>query len=174
MEATAVLVRSYGPSIVPGNLQTDDYIRLLYKGELRDDDLEQVIGVRAERRAKLGVDGKRYTLLLSEGALRWHAGSPSIMAEQVDAIIATTRLPNVRVGIIPWTRPVRTFCTHSFDVYDAAAVVVGTQIASATFTDPKDVEVYDRLFAELEDVASFDDDARRELVRIGNDYRLLA
>lgn len=174
METAAVLLRSYCPSIVTGNLQTPDYIRLLYKGELPDDDLEQVVTARADRRRMLDDEKKQFAFILSEGALRWHAGSPRIMANQVDAIIEATRRTNVRIGIIPWTRPVQTFCTHSFDMYDNTAVVVGTQIASATFTDTRDVDVYDQLFVELEAAASFDDEARRELVRIGNDYRMLA
>ncbi|MPY81641.1 MAG: hypothetical protein GEV04_25410 [Actinophytocola sp.] len=65
-------------------------------------------------------------------------------------------------------------CTHSFNIYDASAVVVGTEVSSATFTEPDDVQLYLDLFGRLEEVASFGEDARRELARIGNDYRLLA
>jgi hypothetical protein len=42
-------------------------------------------------------------LIMTEGALRWHAGSPAVMAGQAQSIADISRRSNVRVGIILWT-----------------------------------------------------------------------
>lgn len=110
---------------------------------------------------------------MTEGALRWHAGSAAIMAEQVDAITAASERPNVRVGVVPWTTPVRHFPRHGFHIYDEDAVTAATETATATLTGTADVATYVELFSALEAVANFDGDARRELARIADDYRRL-
>lgn len=175
MAAKASLLRNFCPTIVPGILQTPAYVRTIFEDELSGDDLDRVVAARTARRtAAFGDRSKQIVVIVSEGALRWQLGSAALMAEQIDAVVEATRVPNVQLGIIPWTRPVRTVCTHSFNIYDASAVVVGTEVSSATFTEPDDVQLYLDLFGRLEEVASFGEDARRELARIGNDYRLLA
>ena len=72
----------------------------------------------SEARRRRGGDGPAATpgdpaltrcrvavLLMSEGALRWQAGSPEVMLEQIAAISAAIDLPNVDVGIIPFSAP---------------------------------------------------------------------
>jgi hypothetical protein len=49
---------------------------------------------------------RTFELLMTEGALRWHVGGPLIMAEQIEHLAPADEKPNVRVEIIPWTRPV--------------------------------------------------------------------
>lgn len=173
LDKQSKLLRSYQPAMVLGILQTVDYARLVMGSEL-DQDVEDGVAARRARRTALENPRKQFVLIMAEGALRWHAGSPQVMAEQIDAIVEATRLPNVRIGIIPWTRPVGVFCTHAFHLYDSAAVAAGNELETVPYTEPDKVRVYEDLFAELEAVALFGDDARRELVRIGNDYRLLA
>ncbi|WP_020577330.1 helix-turn-helix domain-containing protein [Actinopolymorpha alba] len=174
MERTASLVRSFSPAVVLGILQTPAYTREIMATALSGDDLDEAVAARIRRKAALGNEGRRFRLVMTEGALRWLLGAPAVMVEQIEAIAEASRMPNVAIGIIPWMRPMTTFCTHSFDIYDSTAAVVGTEANSVPFGDPADVESYERAFARLEAVASFGEDARRELARIGSDYRLLA
>ena len=77
---------------------------------------------------------------MTEGALRWQASGPSVMAEQLDHIAEISNRPHVRVGIIPVDdhRP-DVFPLHGFSVYDYRAVLVGTRVATAFLTEPGDV-----------------------------------
>ncbi|MCI0689627.1 MAG: DUF5753 domain-containing protein [Sporichthyaceae bacterium] len=111
---------------------------------------------------------------MTEGALRWQPASASLIADQVDAVTGLLGHPNLPVGIVPWTTPARFFPRHGFQVYDSDAVVLGTETATATLTGAADVAAYEELFASVEAVASFGEEARDHLARIAAEYRALA
>lgn len=173
LESKATLLRSFQPAMVPGILQTTAYARLVFGAGLTDEDRDSAVAVRRRRGGALDDETKDFTIIVTEGALRWQAGDSHVMTGQLDAILTASRRPNVVIGIVPWTTPVDVFCTHAFHLYDSAAVVVGTEVASAVLDSPDDVGVYERLFGRLEAIASTGDDARRELLRIRGDYQLL-
>jgi len=95
------------------------------------------------------------------------------MVEQMEHLIEASRLPNVRLGIIPMRTPARVFAPHGFDMYDSRGVCIGTKTATALTTEPNDLADYDALFTELEQMAAFDDDARALIGRVATEYRLL-
>jgi hypothetical protein len=68
--------------------------------------------------------------VLSEGSLRWQMGGAALMADQLDHIVEASRLPTVRVGVIPWTTPVRAAPMHGFDLHDRRAAIVGIETAT--------------------------------------------
>ena len=79
-----------------------------------------------------------------------------------------TKLPNVRLGIIaldtvsPQVAPL-----HSFHIYDGELGTFGTESGTALPSDPQRVAS----FAELEQLALYDDGARSLLDRINQEYR---
>ena len=158
--------------MVIGLAQTLDYARALMSGRMRGQTLEQLTESRQQRQAILVTD-RRLTLLHAEGALRWHIGSPAIMAAQLDHLAELARRPNLRVGVIPWDRPLTMHARHAFHLYDTHTVIVGTESGTAFITDSVVVAAYDRRFTELEDVAVFDDHAVRVFKRVADDYRIL-
>jgi transcriptional regulator with XRE-family HTH domain len=178
LEGSACLVRSFQPAMVIGLLQTPAYARCVFGTPAPHTppgtEVDEAVAARAARQRVLEDQSKRFTLLMSEGALRWQAGSADIMADQLDAIAAAAKLPHVRIGLIPWTTPVRLFPRHGFHIYDQDAVIVGTETATATITGAADIATYTRLFAELEASAAFDDHAAPHLARIANEYRQLS
>jgi hypothetical protein len=64
-----------------------------------------MVAARLARQQILDTD-RTFHLVLTESALRWHVGSPEIMARQAEHLVTVTERPNVRLGIISWTRPV--------------------------------------------------------------------
>jgi transcriptional regulator with XRE-family HTH domain len=178
LEASASVLRSFQPVMVIGLLQTADYIACVFgPGEtagLSAADAAAAAAAREARQRALDDTGKRFVLIMTEGALRWQAGSAAIMAAQLDAIADAAKRPNVRVGIIPWTAPVRLFPRSGFHLYDEDAVIAATDVATATMTASADVAAYTGLFARLEAAASFGDEAAGHLARIGAEYRQLA
>jgi transcriptional regulator with XRE-family HTH domain len=173
LESKSKLLRSYQPTMVPGILQTKAYAEAVFSDGLTDDDLDAAVTARRRRGSSLDDETKQFVLVITEGALRWQARDPHLMTEQLDTIIAASRRTNVRLGVIPWTTPVDVFCTHAFHLYDSAAVVIGTEVAAGMLSAADDVTVYERLFERLTAVASIGDEARRELLRVRNDYQLL-
>jgi len=171
VEADTVVHRAFDLGAVIGLLQTTDYMRQVFARRLSGRDLERAVAARVERQGVLGDEAKRFTLIMTEGALRWRAGTPEMMAAQMDHIADASRHPNVQVGVIPWSTRVHVFPGHEFSLYDERMAIVGIETATATIEDPRDVAVYTGLFAELEKLAEFDESSRDHLSRIAQKYR---
>ncbi|PSK96329.1 helix-turn-helix protein [Murinocardiopsis flavida] len=178
LEAAASLVRGFQPTMVPGLVQTPAYARCVFGSpagaSLSPEEVDAAVAARGDRREAVGDGPTRFRLVLTEGALRWHAGSPAIMADQVQAIADAASLENLDVGLIPWTTPVGLFPRHGFHLYDEDAVIVGTETATATLTGDADIATYVELFRGLEEIASFGAAAHTHLGRIADEYRRLA
>jgi transcriptional regulator with XRE-family HTH domain len=178
LEASSTLIRGYQPALVDGLLQTEAYVRLIFdvpnSQPPNPEAVDEAVFARLERQRLLDDETRRFVLIMTEGALRWHAGSSQLMAEQVDVISEAVRRPKVKLGIIPWTTPVRIFPVHGFSMYDDDAVVVGTKTATAFITGAADIATYAELFAALEGVAAFGDEAAEHLRRIAADYRKIS
>jgi hypothetical protein len=159
--------------MIIGLLQTEAYARRVFSASTTGSALDRAVEARMARQAELREGETRAVLIMTEGALRWHAGNSEVMLQQIEAITIATRSPNVRVGIIPYSTPVDVFPRHGFHLYDADAVIIGTETGTATITDNDDIADYARLFDRLESLAEFDEPARGVLARIANDYKAL-
>jgi hypothetical protein len=104
LESVATLIRTYEGQLVPGLLQTDDYVRAV----IHDTSLESSEEVGRRVRLRLA----RQTLLtrehpprlwavVDEAALRRPVGGREVMRGQLERLIAATKLPNVTLQILP-------------------------------------------------------------------------
>jgi hypothetical protein len=163
--------------MVIGLLQTPAYQQHVFgvrgSGALSPADATTGIAQRTARQTMLGNADKEFVLVMTEGALRWHVGSPQLMAEQIQAIIDAMRWPNVRIGVIPWTTTVDVFPANAFHLYDDHTVIAATETATATLTGQADIATYTEAFTAFHQAALFDDPARAELQRIARDYARL-
>ena len=172
IEATSARIRSFAPTIVIGLLQTADYMHALLSGLHQGEDLDAMVDARLARQQILDTDQTLH-LVLTESALRWHVGSPDVMARQAEHLVRVTERSQVQLGIIPWTRPVTHPVLHAFQIYDQRAVMVGTETAVAVITDALDVADYETRFEIYAGLADYDDDAHRVLRRLADEYRAL-
>jgi transcriptional regulator with XRE-family HTH domain len=171
VEAESTLLREFQPAYVIGLAQTPAYMRRLFEPQLGAAEAQRAVAARLERQHVIDDPAREFRLVMTEGALRWRVGPAQVMAEQIDHLVDMSRLPNVRLGIIPWTVEANVFPGHAFHIYDQRLVIVGILTATATIRDPRDVAEYGNLFTELEQLAVYDDPARGELARIGDAYR---
>lgn len=162
----------FQPALVPGLLQTPDYVRAVFSasGRITGEDLERSVAARIARSSILHSD-RRFTFVMAEGALRWQAKSPEVMAAQLEhlAVLASRH----RVGVIPWTRAATVFTTTGFSLYDRRTVILGTRSGTSFITDPRDVAEYVRLFDALTELAVFGEDARSIMSDLACRYREL-
>jgi len=173
IEQASELIRSFTPTIVDGLLQIPDYVRAIGSRDMAGEDLEAFVASRAERQRLLDTD-RQFQKIITEGALRWHVGSPQIMAAQLEHLIEASHRPNLRLGVIPWTTPVHTPALHCFTIFDDRAVIVGTETATAIITDPADIADYDQRHTFYTQFSVVGDPARAVLARLANEYRSLA
>jgi hypothetical protein len=167
LEQTSGLVRSFQATTMLGVLQTQAYASLIFG----DDDPESV-AVRMARGRQL--ESGEWQLVMTEGALRWTAGGPDVMAEQLKRVSEISRRPNVRLGIIGFGTPARVFPGEAFHIYDDRAVMVGIETGSTIMEKPQHVAAYIDLFDELAKLAVYDDEARVILDGIAEEYRQAA
>lgn len=170
IEAETTLFRDFQPTFVLGLLQTPAYMRRVF-ASLPAEDAERAVDARVARQRVLRDTTKRFDLVMTEGALRWRAGSSALMIEQLDRIAAVSELPNVRVGLVAWHTEVGVFPSSAFHLYDDRLAIVGTLTATATIADPRDVALYLDQFTAVSSLAVYGDEARQLLERIRDDYR---
>jgi transcriptional regulator with XRE-family HTH domain len=173
LEESATLLRSFQPCMVIGLLQTPAYASLVFGAAVTGPEIDDAVAARLERQAQLRDRVPKAVLIMTEGALRWQAGSPQLMIDQLAAVAAAIDLPNVDIGIIPFSAPATFFPRHGWHLYDSDAVLVGTETGLATVTDGEDVARYERMFSQLQQIAHTGEAARAVLDRIAGDYRKL-
>jgi transcriptional regulator with XRE-family HTH domain len=172
IEADSADIGVFQPLLIPGLLQTADYMRAVFADgqDITREDLERSIAARTAR-TQILASGRTFTFLMAEGALRWQASNPVVMAAQLDQLAElTTRM---RVGVIPWTRPANVFTTTGFSLYDRRTVILGTRSGTSFITDPRDVADYLKLFDALTDLAVFDRQAQSIMTTLAGAYRAL-
>jgi transcriptional regulator with XRE-family HTH domain len=107
LEAVATLIRAYEGQLVPGLLQTEDYMRAVIGGAYLNDAPEEVehrVALRVTRQTLLErADGPRLWAVVDEAALRRPVGGPEVMRGQLERLIEATKLPNVTLQILPLT-----------------------------------------------------------------------
>jgi transcriptional regulator with XRE-family HTH domain len=105
LESAAMLIRTYEGQLVPGLLQTEDYMRAVIGGANLDESPEE-----AERRVALRMarqtlltrpDAPRLWAVIDEAALRRPVGSPEVMRGQLERLIDAIKLGNVILQILP-------------------------------------------------------------------------
>lgn len=175
LEEDATEIRAYQPAAVFGVAQTGDYMSAVFRQRgATSDEIALRVAERLQRRALLDQPGRAWTLIQTEGALRWHLHSPQVMSAQIDDLAATSQLPGVRLGVVDWRTPADFLVMNGFHIYDHHTVQVGTRDGTAFLTDQDKVADYIDLFRMLEQVATFGDQCREVLARIAAAYRSLA
>lgn len=165
LESTSRTVRAWQPALVPGIAQTREYTAALLAGDGGGDPGPAWWSARLSRTARLEEGGRSWHLLLSEAALRWRLGSAEIMAAQVEHLVRLSRLPTVRLGIVPLDVPHPIVAPAAFHLYDDV-VSVATEVKTSFVEDERDVAHFHGLFAVLDGLARHGDDARDLLTRL--------
>ncbi|WP_434743182.1 helix-turn-helix domain-containing protein [Micromonospora sp. SH-82] len=105
LEAEATGIANFEPSVVPGLLQTADYIRAVMLGgphTLTDDALEQRVHIRLDRQQRMtSAEQPILDFIIDEGALLRPVGGRAVMETQLHQLIKLGELPNVTVQVIP-------------------------------------------------------------------------
>jgi transcriptional regulator with XRE-family HTH domain len=106
LESAATLIRTYEGQLVPGLLQTEDYMRAVIGGALLDEPLEEGerrVALRLARQTLLTRrDAPRLWAVIDEAALRRPVGSSEVMRGQLERLIDATKLANVVLQILPF------------------------------------------------------------------------
>ncbi|UED83285.1 helix-turn-helix domain-containing protein [Streptomyces profundus] len=171
VEAQMVLMKVFQSALVPGLLQTPEYIRvILGRHGMTPEILRRTMQARLERQGVLYDESKVLSFIITEHVLRWRIVSNSRMAEQIDRIISLSRLPAVDVRLVPTAARQNDIASHAFVIRDDRTVSIETVHAKVVVTDPRDVAVYVRKFEQFGVVALQGDEMRAALARIRDEF----
>ncbi|MFI1736586.1 helix-turn-helix domain-containing protein [Streptomyces sioyaensis] len=171
LEAHMTSLRLFQPALIPGLLQTPEYIRaILSRHDLGEDMLTKTISARIDRQQALYDSTKELHFIITEPVLRWRIVTAARMAEQIDRLVALSRLPHVDIRVVPLSARQLDIANHAFVVRDDRTVTVETIHAEVVVTDPRDVSVYVRKFEGFASMAVSGADMRTMLTHIRDDF----
>ena len=108
-EAKAAEIRFFVLGIVPGPLQTPEYAAAITMGAVRrgaitEQQADERLTLLAKRQATLARTPPPFIhAVLDESCLHRPVGSPQVMAEQLDRLIAFAELPTTVLQVAPYT-----------------------------------------------------------------------
>ena len=146
LESAATLIRTYEGQLVPGLLQTEDYMRAVIGAHLDEppEEAERRVALRMARQTLLSrPDRPRLWAVIDEAALRRPVGSPEAMRGQLERLIAATKLVNVVLQILPFRAGAHPGMVGAFSILRFADgelpdVVYVEHLTSAQYLDRRD------------------------------------
>jgi len=120
LESTATAITVWSPLIVPGLLQTPDYIRsIMDKSPVSTEQADKRLRIRLDRQRILTRrEPVRYTALLGERALHENFGGPGVMSDQLDHLRETSARTNISVRIVPAGMGYHPGLIGPFEIYE--------------------------------------------------------
>ncbi|MFD4830029.1 DUF5753 domain-containing protein [Streptomyces uncialis] len=156
LEAEAVTITAYHPTVVYGVLQTPAYAKAIFETGRPIEDttsefIKRHVELRMERKRRVLAreDPVRLRVILGEAALRIQVGSDDVMREQYEEIVRLAELDHVSVQVMPFRRGYRS--THDFAVLDLGELPSRVQADNAwgavsTSDKPREVDRFTRRF----------------------------
>nr|WP_213450588.1 helix-turn-helix transcriptional regulator [Micromonospora sp. NBRC 107566] len=147
LESAAALIRTYEVQFVPGLLQTREYARAvvsLDQGRTSEEEVERRVELRMDRQQLLiRPDAPQLWAVVDEAVLRRPIGGAQVMRGQIAALVEATKLPNVRIQVIPFHAGGHAgaggaFTLLRFAEQDLPDIVYMEQLTSALYLDKRD------------------------------------
>lgn len=167
------LYRAFEPVVIPGLLQTPEYMRARFAQVVMvhkiPNDINEAIRLRMQRQEMLYRADKRFFFILTEATLRYRLCPPEVMLGQLDRLVSLSALRNVKLGIIGNETQYVVDPRHGFWMYDSELVRVETYSAELNLRQPGELELYTSIFEKLAAVASYGAAARAIITRVIDD-----
>ncbi|MGW1978583.1 DUF5753 domain-containing protein [Streptomyces sp. NPDC001889] len=156
LEAEAVGITAYHPTVVYSLLQTESYAKALFETGRPVEDttaefVQRHVELRMERKHRvLTRQGPvRLRFILGEAALRIPVGDDEVMREQYEEIIRIARLDHVSIQILPFRRGYR--ANNDFAILDLGELPPRVQTDNAwgavsASDKPREVDRFNRRF----------------------------
>jgi transcriptional regulator with XRE-family HTH domain len=120
MEPTCQRYCSYRGMIVPGLLQTEDYMRTMFRAwrpSLGKDKIDKDIAARLARQSILDNEAQRFWFIVDEAALRRIAGSSDVVKAQILRLVEAIDRPNVELQVVPFETGYYMGQSHDFTIF---------------------------------------------------------
>ncbi|WP_028649419.1 helix-turn-helix transcriptional regulator [Nocardiopsis sp. CNT312] len=159
LESAARRIRTFEPVLIPGLMQTEGYVRALFKGTMPSattDVVDAAVEVRMNRQSVWQSSSAHMWAIVSEAAIRTTVGGPKLMAEQLRHLVQTAEQPNVTFQVLPFEAGAHAALeigAFTLLTLDALEVLMTITDNTSLFWDDQTVlnrhtEVFERLLAD--------------------------
>jgi transcriptional regulator with XRE-family HTH domain len=163
LEATSRAHRSFQWVYIPGLLQTAAYMQALFRSGEPGTPAARIvryIEFRQRRQRVLTSDSPpQFHAVIHEAAFHMHFVPRDVMLEQLTHLVELSRLPNVKIQLLPFRAPsYPATSTAPFVVFDAVSpelrtVYVEHPISSSLLSDPAQIAQFATGFEQLSNVS---------------------
>ena len=119
-EAAASIIRQFEPTLIPGQLQTEEYARAVTL-EYAADRVDKLVEIRIRRQELLEEPRRLFFFILDEAVIRRQVGAPTnpgIMRRQLRKLIELARQANITIEIVPFSAGVHPGMKGPFTVLE--------------------------------------------------------
>ncbi|MFI9723102.1 helix-turn-helix domain-containing protein [Streptomyces sp. NPDC052396] len=175
LEADSEQMRNFEPALVPGLLQTEDYMRQVIRDSAPKENIEALVATRLKRRHLLEQEDFRLRVIVDEVGLHRIPGAGALAAEQLQHIRSMAALPNVTLQVLPVQAklPVNQllpFVLFTFRGEPSIDVAWLEHMTGGTLLEQRrDVQVYSRMWDELTAAALSPSESRRLITKLIKD-----
>jgi transcriptional regulator with XRE-family HTH domain len=177
-ETTASAIRSFAPLLIPGLLQTEDYMRVVMHASVSvpEDGVEPRVAARLARQSLLR---RRYRppyliFFVDEQVLRRPVGGPAVMHEQLLHLVFLTAQPHVTLRVVPLSAGAHAGMNGPFKLLEhierSPVVYLENETSSLFLEDAKDIVAYRLILAKLADIALDEGQSRTFVADLANEY----
>lgn len=176
LEAAAVTICDFEPGVFPGLLQTPGYARAIHEGampRLTQAVIDQRIEVRNNRQnilARTEPPPPRLQAIVDEAVLHRPIGGRSVMAGQLDHVVAACQLPHITVQVLPYAAGAHPALDSTFILMEFADPIPGVVyveglVGQVYLERAEDVRRYRSIFEHLGELSLSADDSVDMLIR---------
>jgi len=168
LEAETSSLRAYQALLIPGLLQTEDYMRAVIRAarpDATEAHVEKRVKARlARQRLLTDLDPPRYWAVIDEAVLCRTVGGPRVMHAQLNWLIARASLPHVTIQVLPFNAGAHAGMEGPFLILgfpeqaDPDVVYVDNTTAGSYLEEPADILRYTLMFDYLRAAALAPDD----------------
>lgn len=168
------LIRSVQVTLVPGLLQTPEYVRYraLDVAQQHGSDpekVDEVVAARMRRQDVLYDTSKRFEFIILEAVLHHLLCPPEVMIGQYYRLQSVIGMPNIRFGIVPFGKVLKIAPMAGFLMVDDVAVV--ESYSGVDRLEGDESLTYGKVMEDTWPDAVEGDDARQILTRAADLYR---
>jgi transcriptional regulator with XRE-family HTH domain len=162
LEAEATSICDFEPGVVPGLLQTPDYVRAVHEQvmpSLSGAVIEQRIEERRRRQLILSQENPPVLwAVIDESVMHRVVGGPMVMSAQLDHVLKMSALPSVTIQVIPFTAGAHPALDSTFILLDFAPPLSGVVYAEGLvghmyLERAQDVQRYRQVFERLREAS---------------------
>ena len=159
LEQDAIALRTYQSTIVPGLLQTPEYVREMSNvlvPEVSAETANDLVGVKLLRQGRLASKAPLpLSVVLDEAVLHRAVGGPAVMSAQLERMVETTRIHSVTIQVIPYKVGAHPAMDSTFTILDftdpvPSVVYVEGLVGHIYLERPQDIARYEYVFDRCE------------------------